>query len=184
MGIKLWFAPQSSLHCPNKTPEWVNLRVVRFSRPGVASIFVSITGRVKEWITSSLPIRSRVSVPRGRAARLSASSNRVSPKPRSSEGHIKLSNSTSSKSPYSYLQYHWCPVTLREIEISPSSSWEYRIIILGIATVRRIRVGTRVHKISWYAIAFSCRKNLPLKNLIIIIRTTPTATKNIWEIVQ
>ena len=86
------------------------MRLIWFRRPGIASALMPMLGMAQEWMTSDAVTRTRVSVLRGRTARLSTSRRRNSPDQRSSEGIIKESNSRSAKSEYSYLQYHWWPV--------------------------------------------------------------------------
>lgn len=59
IGIKEWFAPQISLHCPIKIPlRLINVKIWLI-RPGVASILIPSEGIVQEWITSSEEIKNR-----------------------------------------------------------------------------------------------------------------------------
>lgn len=48
IGIKLWFAPQISEHCPKNTPGREGMKAVWFSRPGTASILTPSEGTAHE----------------------------------------------------------------------------------------------------------------------------------------
>lgn len=52
IGIKLWFNPQISEHCPKKIPGRYINNIDWFNRPGVESILIPIEGIVQAWITS------------------------------------------------------------------------------------------------------------------------------------
>lgn len=55
------------------------IRVVWFSRPGIASVFRPSDGTAHEWSTSSDEINIRMVISMGRTTRLSTSSSRSSP---------------------------------------------------------------------------------------------------------
>lgn len=55
------------------------IRVVWFSRPGIASVFSPRDGTAHEWSTSSDEISMRIVISIGRTTRLSTSSSRSSP---------------------------------------------------------------------------------------------------------
>jgi hypothetical protein len=52
IGMKEWFVPQISEHCPVYSPRRLENRKIWFKRPGRASTFTPIVGTVHEWITS------------------------------------------------------------------------------------------------------------------------------------
>lgn len=141
MGIKLWLAPQISLHWPKNLPKMVGLKKIKFRRPGQASTLTDMAGSAQECRTSpELTINRKYCFP-GTTILLSTSKSRKSPQPNVSVGAIKLSNSTSGKSKKSYDQYHWCPVTLTEISLEKSTLWQYSIEILGTPMNKRITAG-------------------------------------------
>lgn len=76
IGIKLWFAPQISEHCPKKTPARRAEKLIWLMRPGHASILRPNTGILQEWRTSVDLTIKRISVLIGIISRLSTSSNR------------------------------------------------------------------------------------------------------------
>lgn len=60
IGIKEWFAPQISEHCPKNLPDRFGKREIWFNRPGVASILIPIAGIVHEWSTSEDVVINRL----------------------------------------------------------------------------------------------------------------------------
>lgn len=48
IGIKEWFAPQISEHCPNRTDGLMAANDTWFNRPGIASTFTPRAGIVHE----------------------------------------------------------------------------------------------------------------------------------------
>jgi len=74
--MNLWFAPQISEHWPKNKPGRLELKLIWFNRPGVASIFTPKEGIVQEWITSADVTNIRIWVLNGTTIRLSTSSNR------------------------------------------------------------------------------------------------------------
>lgn len=48
IGIKEWFIPQISEHCPVKIPNRLENKKIWFNRPGIASTFVPKDGTVHE----------------------------------------------------------------------------------------------------------------------------------------
>lgn len=66
IGIKEWFIPQISEHCPTYKPSRFEKRKIWFRRPGRASTFVPIEGIVQEWMTSADVIRERIKTFTGR----------------------------------------------------------------------------------------------------------------------
>ena len=107
MGMKEWFAPQISEHCPKNFPERLGKREIWLRRPGVASILIPMAGIVQEWSTSEDVVISRVWHLIGIGVELSTSKSR-----NVLDGDMYESNSILLKSLYSYLQYHWCPMIL------------------------------------------------------------------------
>lgn len=78
IGIKLWFAPQISEHCPKYRPGRIIIKTHWFNRPGVESILIPKEGIVQEWMTSTEEVRIRIGKLKGRTHRLSTSKSRNS----------------------------------------------------------------------------------------------------------
>lgn len=100
IGIKLWFAPQISEHCPKNIPGRLEIEKHWFKRPGIASILIPRDGTVHEWITSIDEIRYLMLVLMGIISLLSVSNNRNELFIISDSGIINASNSL-LKSEYS-----------------------------------------------------------------------------------
>lgn len=101
MGIKLWFAPQISEHCPKYSPPRLAKKLIWFNRPGVASTFTPNLGIVHEWSTSAAVINIRIWEFMGIIVRVSTSKSRVILFLMSLEGNKNESNSILIKSEYS-----------------------------------------------------------------------------------
>lgn len=88
---------------------------------------------------------------KGKTHRLSTSKRRNSLIIRFDLGIIKESNSMLWKSEYSYLQYHWCPIALRDSLLLWISSVRYKIFNEGIAIKIRINIGkiVQINSIVW-----------------------------------
>ena len=99
-------------------------------------------------MTSAAVIRRRISNCIGTIIRLSTSNSRNSPGLRSDVGTIYESNSTSGKSGYSYLQYHWWPMVLTVTAGWAISSVKYRRRREGSAKNTRTMAGRIVHIVS------------------------------------
>lgn len=84
----------------------------------------------------------------GKITRLSTSNKRNESMFISFEGIIYESNSIFLKSEYSYLQYHWCPIVLMEIEGRLISSSKYKIRREGKAINKSTIAGRIVQIIS------------------------------------
>ncbi len=93
-------------------------------------------------------ISSRTSSCIGTIIRLSTSNSRYSPGDRSLVGSIYESISTFTKSVYSYLQYHWCPMAFSVNTGCLTSSVIYRIRSDGSASTSSVRAGRIVHTVS------------------------------------
>lgn len=76
IGIKEWFAPQISEHCPKNLPVRLENSDIWFSRPGVASILIPIAGIVHEWRTSLEDVIRRIWQFKGIGVELSTSKSR------------------------------------------------------------------------------------------------------------
>lgn len=76
IGINLWFAPQISEHWPKNKPERLEINLIWFNRPGVASILTPREGIVQEWITSVDVTKIRIWDLKGIIIRLSTSIKR------------------------------------------------------------------------------------------------------------
>lgn len=74
----------------------MDIRVVWFSRPGIASVFKPRDGTAHECSTSSEDTNIRIVISIGRTTRLSTSSSRISPGLRSDVGVIYESKVRSS----------------------------------------------------------------------------------------
>lgn len=101
IGMKLWFVPQISEHCPKNNPGRLINILVWFNRPGVASIFTPKDGTVHECKTSAAETIIRTCVLIGKTIRLSTSSNRNMFLSSSFVGIMYESNSIFLKSEYS-----------------------------------------------------------------------------------
>lgn len=169
IGIKLWFAPQISEHCPYANPDRLIKVEVWFNRPGTASTLTPNDGIVQEWITSWDVINRRTWVLNGKITRLSTSSKRNSLISNSLEGFIYESNSILKKSEYSYDQYHWCPIIFNVNIGLLTSSNMYNNRNDGKAIKIKIIAGNKVqtNSINWP----SSKNRLirPLRNNITII---------------
>jgi len=60
MGMKEWFVPQISEHCPENRPSRLDEMKVWLRRPGRASTFTPIEGTAHEWITSIDDTKTRI----------------------------------------------------------------------------------------------------------------------------
>merc|ERR1719350_75382 len=103
--------PQISELCPQRTPGSTLIKLIWFTRPGMASAFTPNDGIVQECSTSALDTRTRIFLNRGTTIRLSVSSCRNIPSSKSLSGiiyesKVKILN-PAQKSVYSYSQYHW-----------------------------------------------------------------------------
>lgn len=78
IGMKEWFIPQISEHCPKNNPGRYIYNIDWFKRPGVESILIPREGIVQEWITSIEEVRTRIGKLNGRIHRLSVSNSRNS----------------------------------------------------------------------------------------------------------
>ena len=96
IGIKLWLAPQISLHCPVKIPVRFALMINWFIRPGIASTLIPNEGTVHEWITSSDKINVRIVVLLGIIMWFDESNSRIF-----FDSNINESNDKLLKSEYS-----------------------------------------------------------------------------------
>ena len=178
IGINEWLAPQISEHCPYKILGLLIIREVWFSRPGIESIFTLSDGIVYEWITSDAVTSSRISVFTGRIARLSTSSNRISPIFRFIVFSINELWLIRGKLSYEYLQYHWWPVALIVINGFTISSIRYNKHRDGIAINSKIIAGIIVQIISMLWDSFSKRYwnllfmiNINIYLIIVVTRT-------------
>ena len=159
IGIKLWFAPQISEHCPYIIPGRLIENISWLSRPGTASAFTPKVGTVHEWITSVADVMTRICEFKGNTTLLSVSSKRFIFKDKSFCGNIYESNSKSGKSEYSYDQYHWWPMALIVKLGEKGSSSIYNTLSEGVAIDNKIKTGTTVQIIS---IVWFCNKYLLL----------------------
>lgn len=76
MGMKEWFVPQISEHCPKKIPVWLIKKFVWLSRPEVASVLIPKEGTVQECKTSADVTRNWIWVRKGKIMLLSVSRRR------------------------------------------------------------------------------------------------------------
>ena len=116
IGMKLWFVPQISEHCPKYRPGLILSILTTLRRPGTESALIPKEGIVQAWRTSVEDIKSWIGVFVGITVLLSVSNSR-----RFSFRAIKESNSKFLKSGYSYDQYHWWPIvfiTIGDISLS------------------------------------------------------------------
>jgi len=118
IGMNLWLAPQISEHWPNNTDLPTGCTLNWLIRPGTASTFTPNLGNDQACNTSDLVTSTRVKHPLIKHTRLSTSSKRGEV----NEGCKYLSNLEAKKSGYEYSQYHWCPITLKFIWGSSTSS--------------------------------------------------------------
>jgi hypothetical protein len=116
MGIKEWFAPQISEHCPENIPIRFLWIISWFSRPGDASALTPIEGMVQEWITSADVTSTRIWVFAGINTLSEHFSSRIVV-----FGSMNISASFSFDGS-SWDQYHWCPVAFTVIVASFDSS--------------------------------------------------------------
>jgi len=149
MGMKEWFVPQISEHCPINNPIRLEDIKIWFKRPGIASTFSPIDGMVQEWMTSADVISNRVMVFTGIfIVSLVFKSRRMF------EFSIKFSVSVELMEVYSYDQYHWWPVIFIVKFGVLVSSIKYRVFRDGIA-IKISRIAGRIVQIvsiSWPSI--------------------------------
>jgi len=96
---------------------------------------------------------------------------------KSAVGIIYESNSTSRKSEYSYLQYHWCPIVLSVTLGLFTSSSIYKSRKDGKAIKIKIIAGTTVQIISIVCPSSKNRLVIELKNNVAIIYPTKVVIK-------
>jgi hypothetical protein len=65
IGIKEWFIPQISEHCPVNRPTRLERMRAWLRRPGRASVFTASAGIAHEWMTSDEVIIKRIIVLEG-----------------------------------------------------------------------------------------------------------------------
>lgn len=155
IGMKEWFAPQISEHCPKNTPECLGKRKIWLSRPGIASVFTPMEGTVHEWMTSVEDTTIWVVKLVGTFNGLEHFNNR-------SVFLLSMKESSSSSIRLcSYLQYHWCPVVFTTNLTFFVSSIRYSAFMEGMAIMISTMAGVNVQILS---ISCLSRRRL-LKNL-------------------
>ena len=175
--MNLWFAPQISEHWPKKMPGRWEINLTWFSRPGIASAFTPKDGTVHECNTSADEINIRIWILYGIIVRLSTSNKRKKELSKSLTGIIYDSNSIlllliDQKSLYSYLQYHWCPITLIVKDESIDSSNIYNNNKDGIAIWTKMIAGMIVQIHSIICLSSKVILIILLNNIKIIIYLT------------
>lgn len=108
-------------------------------------------GTVQAWITSMEVVKIRIGNLKGKIHRLSTSNSRNSLGINCWGGIIKESNSMLLKSEYSYLQYHWWPIDLRDSLLLWISSVKYKIFKEGNAIKISTNIGiiVQINSIVW-----------------------------------
>lgn len=152
------------------------IKLIWFTRPGIASAFTPNEGIVQECSTSALDTKIRTFLSKGTTTRLSVSNWRNIPRPKSLSGimyesKVKIS-SPAQKSVYSYSQYHWWPMAFTVRLGDGESSIKYKRDKEGRAIWIRINPGivVQIHSITW-----PCSRPLKIilfNNMLIIIYPT------------
>lgn len=88
IGIYAWFAPQISLHWPKNVPSLRAIKLVWFSRPGIASIFTPNDGTAQLCSTSAAVTITLTCVSTGTTTLFVTSNSRNSPIAKSLSGTI------------------------------------------------------------------------------------------------
>lgn len=115
MGMKLWFVPQISLHCPYNIPARLIVVLNSFNLPGQASTFINNAGTEKLCITSVEVTKNRINLFVGKTSLEEQLSNLKCPSFSVFDSEVRITDSTLNslfdrflkfRKWYEYIQYH------------------------------------------------------------------------------